>query len=422
MENLNAFSANEEMADKALRVLAIAYREFDEIPLDFSSETIENDMIFLGLVGMIDPARPEVKDSIAMAKKAGIKTVMITGDHVATAKAIATELNILGPNDLAISSAELHNMSDEELFKNIEKYAVYARVAPEDKVRIVEAWQKKGYVVAMTGDGVNDSPALKKADIGCAMGITGTDVSKEASDVVLVDDNFQTIVSAVRQGRGIYDNIKKVVKYLLSSNIGEVLTIFLASLISAIFPNINFGIPLLAIHLLWVNLITDTLPAFALGTEDAADDVMLQKPRPKNESFFANGLGITIVWQGVMIGLLALGAYMIGHFAEPNNPDLGHTMAFMTLATSQLFHAFNMKSEKTIFNRHILNNKYLIASFIIGLGLQLAICYIPPVANLFQVVSLDAKYLFICLGLAFSTIIIVEISKLIKALVYKKTK
>ena len=418
LENLNAFSANEEMAHKALRVLAVAYREFLEMPEDFSPDTMENNLTFLGLVGMIDPARPEVKDSIAIAKKAGIKTVMITGDHVATAKAIAAELNILGENDLAISSAELHKMSDEELFNNIEKYAVYARVAPEDKVRIVEAWQKKGYVVAMTGDGVNDSPALKKADIGCAMGITGTDVSKEASDVVLVDDNFQTIVSAVRQGRGIYDNIKKVVKYLLSSNIGEVLTIFLASLISAIFKDINFGIPLLAIHLLWVNLITDTLPAFALGTEDAADDVMLQKPRPKNESFFANGLGITIAWQGVMIGLLALSAYMIGHFAEPNT-DLGHTMAFMTLATSQLFHAFNMKSEHSIFNRHLFKNKYLIASFIIGLGLQLLICYIPPIATLFKVVRLEAKYLLICLGLAFSTIIIVEISKLFNTLIEK---
>ena len=408
-----ALKANEEMADSALRVLSVAYKELDSLPKELNQKEIESDLIFIGLVGMIDPARPEVKDSIALASSAGIRTIMITGDHVSTARAIAKELNILRPGDLAIPSSELHEMSDEELDENIEKYSVYARVAPEDKVRIVNAWQKKNHVVAMTGDGVNDSPALKKADIGCAMGITGTDVSKEAADVVLTDDNFKTIVSAVKQGRGIYENIKKVVKYLLSSNIGEVLTIFLASLISTIFKDIEFGIPLLAIHLLWVNLITDTLPAFALGIEDPADDIMTEAPRPKNESFFARGLGFEIAWQGIMIGLLALTAYMIGHFAEPTT-ELGHTMAFMTLATAQLFHSFNMKSEHSILNKHIFSNKYLVGTFIIGIGLQLLICYIPPVASLFQVVSLDFKYLAICFGLSALTIVIVELVKLDK--------
>ncbi len=413
-------NANEQMAERALRVLGIGYKIIDELPLELTSENIENNLEFLGLVGMIDPARPEVKEAIALASKAGIRTIMITGDHVATAKAIAKELNILRPGDEAIASQELQKLTDEELYDNIEKYSVYARVAPEDKVRIVEAWQNKGHVVSMTGDGVNDSPALKKADIGCAMGITGTDVAKEAAEVVLVDDNFQTIVSAVHQGRGIYANIKKVVKYLLSSNIGEVLTIFLASLISLVFPEIGFGVPLLAIHLLWVNLITDSLPAFALGTEEPEDDVMEEKPRPKNESFFANGMGSAIIFEGLMIGLLTLAGYTIGHFLSPGT-YLGQTMAFITLSSSQLFHAFNVKTEHSIFNKHLFSNKYLIGAFVLGMTLQLGICYIEPLARIFKVVALEPQYLAICLGLAFSPIIIVEIVKLIKRLT-KKTK
>ncbi|MBQ8293379.1 MAG: calcium-translocating P-type ATPase, PMCA-type [Bacilli bacterium] len=410
--------ANDEMADKALRVLGIGYKIVDTLPSELTSENTECDLEFLGLVGMIDPARPEVKDAIALATRAGIRTIMITGDHVTTAKAIAKELNILRPGDEAIPSSELQKMTDEELFANIEKYSVYARVAPEDKVRIVDAWQKKGHVVSMTGDGVNDSPALKKADIGCAMGITGTDVAKEAAEVVLVDDNFQTIVSAVEQGRGIYANIKKVVKYLLSSNIGEVLTIFLASLISLVVPSLEFGVPLLAIHLLWVNLITDSLPAFALGTEEPEPDVMDQKPRPKNESFFAHGMGAAIVLEGMMIGLLTLAAYVIGHFASPGT-YLGQTMAFVTLSSAQLFHAFNVKSDHSILNKKLFSNKYLLGAFVLGMVLQMGICYIAPLAKIFKVIPLEPMYLGICLGLAFAPIIIVEIAKLIKKLIKK---
>lgn len=418
-EEAQMLDANNQMADKALRVLGVAYKIVDTLPTELTPENVETGLTFLGLVGMIDPARPEVKDAIAIASTAGIRTIMITGDHVSTAKAIAKQLNILREGDIALSSAELKLLSDEELFENIEKYSVYARVAPEDKVRIVKAWQAKGHVVAMTGDGVNDSPALKRADIGCAMGITGTDVAKEAADVVLVDDNFQTIVSAVHQGRGIYANIKKVVKYLLSSNIGEVLTIFLASLISLVVPSLNFGVPLLAIHLLWVNLITDSLPAFALGTEDPEDDIMNQKPRPKEESFFAHGMGSSIILEGIMVGLLTLAAYVIGHTINPLS-YLGQTMAFVTLSSAQLFHSFNVKSDKTIFNKHLFQNKYLVGSFILGIALQMCIIYIAPLASIFKVIPLEPVQLLICLGLSASTILIVEIAKLILRLKNKK--
>ena len=418
-EEAQMLDANNQMADKALRVLGVAYKIVDALPTELTPANVETGLTFLGLVGMIDPARPEVKDAIGVATTAGIRTIMITGDHVSTAKAIAKQLNILREGDIALSSAELKLLSDEELFENIEKYSVYARVAPEDKVRIVKAWQAKGHVVAMTGDGVNDSPALKRADIGCAMGITGTDVAKEAADVVLVDDNFQTIVSAVHQGRGIYANIKKVVKYLLSSNIGEVLTIFLASLISLVVPSLNFGVPLLAIHLLWVNLITDSLPAFALGTEDPEDDIMNQKPRPKEESFFAHGMGSSIILEGIMVGLLTLAAYVIGHSINPLS-YLGQTMEFVTLSSAQLFHSFNVKSDKTIFNKHLFQNKYLVGSFILGIALQMCIIYIAPLASIFKVIPLEPVQLLICLGLSASTILIVEIAKLILRLKNKK--
>ena len=421
----NAMNANNEMASNALRILGVGYKVIDEVT-ELTSEIIENDLTFLGLVGMIDPARPEVKEAIKLATSAGIKTVMITGDHVATATAIAKELNILQEGDIALSNADLKNLSDEELEQNIEKYSVYARVAPEDKVRIVKAWQSKGHVVAMTGDGVNDSPALKKADIGCAMGITGTDVAKEAAEVVLVDDNFQTIVSAVHQGRGIYANIKKVVKYLLSSNIGEVLTIFVASLIGLCFKELRFGIPLLSMHLLWVNLITDSLPAFALGCEEAEDDVMKEKPRPKKESFFAHGMAASIILEGIMIGAITLAAYAIGHYFDKqaghlvetyNGALIGQTMAFVTLSSAQLFHAFNVKTDHTLFTKKLFNNKFLWGAFALGLVLQIAIIYIPGVNNIFQVLPLNLSQLAICIGLAMSTILIMEIAKLIKLLV-----
>ncbi len=406
-----AITANDEMANEALRVLAVAIRKWDKLP-ELNSEITEQQMTFIGMVGMIDPPRLEVKDAIAQAKKGGIRTIMITGDHVVTATAIAKTLGIIEEGQYSLTGAELALMSDEELFENIEKYSVYARVAPEHKVRIVNMWQKKGHVVAMTGDGVNDSPALKTADIGCAMGITGTDVAKNAADMVLTDDNFATIIRAVKEGRGIYNNIKKDVQFLLSSNIGEVITIFGASVLSLI-PGINLGTPLLPIHLLWVNLITDSLPAFALGVEPCDENIMNEKPRSKDESFFANGLGFTIGWQGIMVGALTLISYAIGN---KQTHEIGMTMAFMTLSMAQLFHAFNIKSDHSVFNKQVFNNKYLWGAFIIGFGAQLIVMYTPGLHNVFELESLSMINMSIAIGLAFCTIIVVEIVK-----VFKKT-
>lgn len=412
-----ALKANENMAVNALRVLGVGIKELSKVPTVLESDEIEVDLTFVGLVGMIDPARSEVKDAIRLAKHAGIKTVMITGDHVVTAKAIAKQLGIIENDEIAITSEELHKLSDEELYNNIEKYAVYARVAPEDKVRIVNTWQKKGRVVAMTGDGVNDSPALKTADIGCAMGITGTDVAKEAAAMILVDDNFATIITAVKEGRGIYNNIKKTVQYLLSSNIGEVITIFVASLIST-FTSLSLGVPLLPMHLLWVNLITDSLPAFALGLEKANEDVMDETPRPKKESFFANGMAGKIALQGLVIGLLTLTAYIIGHQMDSDpNSHLAQTMAFMTLSTVQLFHAFNIKSDKSVFHTSTFNNKFLMYALFLGLGLQITILYVPFFAEIFKLESLTLPQLFITLGLAGMIVVFSEIAKLIRKII-----
>ncbi len=412
-------TANFDMAKNALRCLAVGIKEIDSLPSELCSDTIETDLEFIGLVGMIDPARKEVKDAIRLAKSASVKTVMITGDHVITATAIAKELEILKDESEAISSDELGKLSDDELFANIEKYSVYARVSPSDKVRIVKAWQRKDQVVAMTGDGVNDSPALKQADIGCAMGITGTDVAKEAAAMILVDDNYSTIIKAIREGRGIYDNIKKCVNYLLSSNIGEVLSIFVAACLSA-FTSLAVGNPLLAVHLLWVNLITDSLPAFALGMEEPEKDVMNRSPRPKHESFFANHVGLDIAILGVIIGGLTLTAYLIGN---AQSHVIGQTMAFMTLATTQLFHSFNMKSSKSIFNKNLFKNKWLVGSFVIGLGLQLMILYVPAFAKVFSLIALPFGDLMVVFGLSFSIIILVEIKKLFfKIIGNKKNK
>lgn len=405
---------NEQLGKKALRGLGLGIKYLDEVPSEINSKDLESGLRFLGLVGMIDPSRPEVKDAIKVAKDAGIRTIMITGDHVVTAEAIATELGIMENGSLAITSSDLQKMTDEYLSENIEKYSVYARVAPSDKVRIVEAWQKRNMVVAMTGDGVNDSPALKTADIGCAMGITGTDVAKEAAAMILTDDNFATIIEAVKEGRGIYNNIKKTVQYLLASNIGEVITIFVASIISIFRP--GFGLPLLAIHLLWINLITDSLPAFALGMEKASEGLMNDKPRPKKEGFFANKLGFTIIWQGIVIGALTLFAYMLGHYGWLGvrmDNTVAITMAFITLATIQLFHAFSLKSTKSVFSKQIFNNKFLWGAFIIGVGLQMLIMYIPSFASLFKIEGLLVNELLISFGLAFSLVIIVEITKLL---------
>lgn len=408
-------NANNAMANDALRVLAVAVRLWKTLPETLSSEECENQMTFVGLSGMIDPPRLEVKDAIAQAKVGGIRTIMITGDHVVTAMAIAKTLGILEEGQKAITGAELSQLSDEELLANIEEYSVYARVAPEHKVRIVNTWQKKGHVVAMTGDGVNDSPALKTADIGCAMGITGTDVAKNAADMVLTDDNFATIIRAVKEGRGIYNNIKKDVQFLLSSNIGEVITIFAASVLSLI-PGISLGTPLLPIHLLWVNLITDSLPAFALGVEPSDEDIMKEKPRHKDEDFFSNGLGFSIAWQGLMIGTLTLISYVIGN---QQSHAIGMTMAFMTLSLAQLFHAFNIKSEKSIFHSHLFNNKYLWGAFGVGFFIQMLVMYTPGLHTIFKLESLSLANSAIAFGLAFSVIVIVEIAKLLKRCINK---
>ena len=408
-----ALNANKEMATNALRVLALATKEFDKLP---TVEELEYDMNFVGLVGMIDPARPEVKESIKVATKAGTKTVMITGDHIVTACAIAKELGILKEGDRAITSQELDELSDEYLEEHIHEFSVFARVAPKDKVRIVEAWQKRDAICAMTGDGVNDAPALKKAEIGCAMGITGTDVSKEAADMILTDDNFSTIVSAVKEGRGIYDNIRKCVKYLLSSNIGEVLTIFIASLLGVIgFLTGEDATPLAAMHLLWINLITDSLPAFGIGMEEAEDSVMDQKPRPKNEGFFANGYIWKICVEGVIIGGVTLIAYLLGNKVF-NNHMVGQTMAFLTLSSTQLFHAYNVKSHHSVFSPKSYKNKFMNFAFIVGFGLQIAVIYIPGIQDLFEFASLNIAQFGICIGLSLVMVVIQEIVKLVNRL------
>lgn len=404
-----AMEANDEMAKDALRVLAVAVKEYDELPPHITSEEVEDHMYFVGFVGMIDPARPEVKAANAIAKKAGVRTIMITGDHKTTATAIAKDLGILEEGQEVISGSELADMSQEDLEKNIEKYSVYARVAPEHKVRIVNAWQSKGKIVAMTGDGVNDAPALKTADIGCAMGITGTDVSKNAATMILTDDNFATIIASIEQGRGIFDNIRKDVQYLLSSNVGEVLTIFVASLISLLCPSLGFGVPLLPIHLLWVNLITDSFPAFALGLEPVEDDVMERKPRAKDESFFSGGLLATIIWQGFMVGGLTLLSYAIG---QQVNHEYGMTMAFITLSGAQLAHSFNVKSHHSVFNKQVFNNKYLWGSAALGILLQ-ALIIVTPLSKVFKLEALDPMHLLTCALLAIAVIPIVEVSKLI---------
>ena len=405
-EKEEALAANTEMANNALRVLALGIKKFTEMP---TQEQLEQDLTFVGLVGMIDPARPEVKEAIKIATKAGIKTVMITGDHIVTACAIARELGILKDGDRAITSQELELLSDEYLAEHIHEFSVFARVAPKDKVRIVEAWQKQDAICAMTGDGVNDAPALKKAEIGCAMGITGTDVSKEAADMILTDDNFSTIVSAVKEGRGIYDNIRKCVKYLLSSNIGEVVTIFIASLLTA-FGVINLGTPLAAMHLLWINLITDSLPAFGIGMEEVDDSVMNYKPRPKNEGFFANGYAWKICVEGIIIGTVTLIAYIIG---EQISHSLGQTMAFLTLSSTQLLHAYNVKSNYSVFDKRNYKNKFMNFAFVLGFSLQIFVVYCPGVRDLFEFTPVEFKYFAICIGLSLVMVVIMEISKFV---------
>ncbi len=400
-----ASAVNDEMSASALRVLAVGYKTLNELPAEISSETLESGLTFLGLVGMIDPPRPEAKAAVAVCREAGIKPIMITGDHVVTAAAIARELGILTEGDRAITGAELDAMSEEELDASVENIAVYARVSPENKIRIVKAWQKKGQVVSMTGDGVNDAPALKAADIGCAMGITGTDVAKGAADMTLTDDNFATIVDAVKEGRGIYANIKKVVGFLLGTNISEVLVVFLAIVIWQISPFIS-------IQLLWINLITDSLPAIALGMEAVESDVMKQRPKPKNESLFAHGYGIRIVLQGVMFAALTLGSYFIGEYFG-GSEAAGSTLAFMVLALIQIFHAFNMRSEHSLFKIGPFSNGKLNLFSLISLALLAFVVFTPGVNAAFGMTYLPWFVYLIGVGMALVPVVVMEFFKAI---------
>ncbi len=402
---------NDQMSANALRVLAIAYKELEQVPANPTPEELENDLIFLGLVGMIDPPRPEVKVAVATCRQAGIKPVMITGDHVVTASAIAEELGILTEEDKAITGTELDAMSEEQLDQEVEHIAVYARVSPENKIRIVKAWQRKEQVVAMTGDGVNDAPALKAADIGCAMGITGTDVAKGAADMTLTDDNFATIVDAVREGRGIYANIRKVVGFLLGTNIGEVLTVFFAMILWR-------KTPLLSMQLLWINLVTDSLPAIALGMEAVEDDVMKQKPRSKNEGLFAHGLGIQVCLQGLLFGFLSLCAFVIGE-SYTGSLAGGQTLAFMVLALTQIVQAFNMRSEHSLFYIGPFSNHKLNWAALCSLVLVALVLFTP--ANVaFGLVILPWQLYLAGLGLIIAPFVVMEIAKAIGLIRHKK--
>ena len=423
---------NENMAKDALRVLAMAYKEIDHEPTDEEMENMEQGLIYVGMVGMIDPPRLEVKDAVDKCKNAGIKTVMITGDHKITAIAIAKSLGILENEEEALTGAELEKMSDEDLTKNIRKYSVYARVSPEHKVRIVKAWQANGEIVAMTGDGVNDAPALKTADIGCAMGIVGTDVSKEAADVILTDDNFATIVSSVEEGRRIYDNILKAIQFLLSSNVGEVITLFVAILITPLLGNlfgidINLIVPLLPIHILWINLVTDSLPALALAVDPAQKDVMDRKPN-KNKSVFTKGMVWRIAYQGILIGLITIIAFIVGLATPDENlpviegltneeikVEIGQTMAFCVLAFSQLVHVFNVRDNKTsIFKTGIFSNKQLILAVLASAALMFIILLIPALRHIFSIPVLPVGNVLEIVILSLMPLIIVELFKLIK--------
>ena len=393
---------NESMSEQALRVLAIGYKVMDQIPEEVTSETMENGLTLLGLVGMIDPPRPEARDAVALCRRAGIKPVMITGDHVVTASAIAKDLGILQPGDRAITGAQLDAMTEEELDQSVEHISVYARVSPENKIRIVKAWQKKDQIVSMTGDGVNDAPALKAADIGCAMGITGTDVAKGAADITLTDDNFATIVDAVQEGRGIYANIKKVVGFLLGTNIGEVITVFCAMLLW-------HKTPLLSMQLLWINLVTDSLPAIALGMEPVEKDIMDQKPKPKNEGIFAHGLGIRVVLQGLMFAFLTLFAFKRGE-AVTGTLAGGQTMAFMVLALSQVVQAYNMRSHRSLFRIGFFTNRHLNLACLASLALVLLVLF-TPVRIAFGLIALPGELYLLALGLILAPVVVMEIAK-----------
>ena len=407
--------ANKALADKALRVLAAAYRRHaqEPAPEDYTSENLEQSLVFCGLTGMIDPVRPEVKAAIAQCRSAGIRPVMITGDHRDTAVAIGMELGILTDPSQAITGAELNQISDEDFAQRVTEFSVYARVQPEHKVRIVKAWKARGMVTAMTGDGVNDAPSIKIADIGVGMGITGTDVTKNVADMILSDDNFATIVKAAEEGRRIYDNIRRTIRFLLSSNLSEVISILIATLL-------GFTI-LKPTHLLWINLITDAFPALALGMEAGEKDIMQRPPRDRKEGIFAGGLGVDVVWQGFVIALLTLAAYLIGdymergHFAIENSAD-GMTMAFLTMSLTEMFHAFNMRRERgSIFAVH-RQNWYLFGAMAFSLIATTAVIYIPALKQAFQFESISPAEYLTAVGLAFLIIPIVELVKLFRRL------
>ena len=393
---------NNKMANNALRVIAVAYKDVDMLPNKIDTENIENDLIFIGLIGMIDPPREGVKEAVATCKRAGIKTVMITGDHIQTAKAIAKELGILEDGNIAITGAELDLIPQNKLEKDIMKYSVFARVSPEHKVRIVKAFRSTKAVVAMTGDGVNDAPALKNADIGISMGLNGTDVAKNASDMILTDDNFVTITEAVKEGRNIFENIRKAIHFLIATNIGEIVTIFMGLLL-------GLKSPLLAIQLLWVNLVTDSLPAIALGLEPADKNIMNKKPRDSRKGIFADGLWGKIFVEGIMIGMLTLVAFSLGN--NLYGLEVGRTMAFVSLGFLELVHAFNIKSDESIFKVGFFENKYLIGAFILGIILQAGVVLIPPIANIFSLVPLGGEQWLYTALISISPIFIIEIQK-----------
>lgn len=402
LDKLKIKNENEQMAHKALRVIAVAFKDVTELPSKIDSSTIENNLTFVGLIGMIDPPREGVKEAVKTCKTAGIKTVMITGDHLETAKAIAKDLGILNKGEKAITGQELDKMTQEQLEKNIKEYSVFARVTPEHKVRIVKAWQRNGAVVAMTGDGVNDSPALKNANIGIAMGKNGTDVAKNAADIILTDDNFVTIVEAVKQGRNIYDNIKKAVHFLLSTNIGEIVTIFVGLIL-------GLKSPLLAIQLLWINLVTDSLPAIALGLEKPEKDIMQRKPIDSKKGIFANGLWNKIILEGTMIGVLTLVAFSIGN--KYYTLEVARTMAFLSIGFLELIHSINVKNEKSIFEAGLFENKYLVGSFVLGIFVQAIVVVVPAFAKVFEVVPLNLTQWIITIAISILPIPVIELQK-----------
>ena len=402
-------ATNEKLAQKALRVLGLAFRDVETLPQRMDSRLLERELTFAGLAGMMDPPREEVRQAVELCSRAGIRPVMITGDHKATAVAVAQKLNIFRPGDLAITGSELDFMPQEVLEGDIERFSVFARVTPEHKMRIVRAWQARGKVAAMTGDGVNDAPALKAADIGCAMGRSGTDVAKGAAHMILTDDNFATIVRAVEEGRGIYANIRKAIHYLLSCNIGEILTIFVATVL-------NFGqMPLIPVQLLWLNLVTDSLPALALGVEPVEDAVMEQPPRDAGESLFSRRFALRLGWQGLMVGGLTLMAYYLGWAVIPMAglaPRTANTMAFATLTLSQLFHAYNVRSEsRSVFAIGVLSNPAMNRAFLAGMAMQLAVLLLPPLQGIFSVIGLGVVQWLAVLGLAMAPVVICELVK-----------